>query len=225
MPYVVDLVFPVGHEHGDVVQPQHHVRVFFEHLPGDVFVVLTADRKDNAPLLELFQPRLQLGERPADAEPAYLNVLQPVVADHATPQSVVQVEDHCLVDPPPQRLDDVEHPCCDFRPRIQCIDKPGRGVRRGRDDVSPAGRVLKQGEVGNEEIRYSPGQVHQPQVDGANLERKGQPRLIRIIAIDGIVDFGKVAIDDLALQAGIDRLAQTLDMLQVRCRERCLLLP
>ena len=92
------LVVPVGHEAGDVVQAQDHFRMLFENFLGDVFAVLAAHGQQDAALLQGLgvvlegEKGLALAVALAEADAA-----QAVVADHAAPEGVVEIEHEALL--------------------------------------------------------------------------------------------------------------------------------
>ena len=94
---IVGLVRPVGDEAGDVAALQHHLRMLLERLQRVGLVVLGAHRQDHAATAEFASIFLKRGigltERAALAD---VDAFQTVVADHAAPERVVQVEHEAL---------------------------------------------------------------------------------------------------------------------------------
>ena len=91
------LIIPVGHEAGDVAETQDHLRVVLEHLAGDRVSVLAANSQDHAAVAKALDISLERDERLAFrvalAEP---DASQAVVADHPSPERVVQVQDQAF---------------------------------------------------------------------------------------------------------------------------------
>ena len=87
------LFVPVGDEAGDVAALQHHFGMLLERLHRVGFVVLGADGQDDAAAAEFagvfLEGGIGLTEGAALAEG---DALQPVIADDAAPDGVVQVE-------------------------------------------------------------------------------------------------------------------------------------
>ena len=125
---------------------------------------------------------------------------------------------------PTQRRDDVEHRMGHREPRVQGVHEAGGHVRRCRDEIPSATPVLERRQVGDEQIPHARSYVHEAQVEGAHLVREGQSRLVGIVAIYPVVYFREVAVDRSPV-VGVQCAAQTLDVLEVRRRERGLLVP
>ena len=90
---IVGLVRPVSDEASDVSALQHHVWMFLERFERVGFVVLGANGQDHAATAEFADVLLERGvgltERAALAEG---DAFQPVIADHAAPDGVVEIK-------------------------------------------------------------------------------------------------------------------------------------
>ena len=94
---VLRLVRPVGDEAGDVGALQHHLRMLLERLQRVRLVVLGAHREDDAALGQIARVVLERDEGFAGgAALAEDDAFQAVVADHAAPQRVVEIEHQAL---------------------------------------------------------------------------------------------------------------------------------
>ena len=100
------LVVPVDGERRDVVQTQTHLRVPFEDLADVRLVILRGDREDDAALLQLEHVLLERDEGLAEPVAAECDAIDPVVADDAAPEGVVEVEDEALAREAEARGDD-----------------------------------------------------------------------------------------------------------------------
>ncbi len=87
----------LAHIFGKIRFPENHVRVFGENATHVGFIVLAADCKDHAALLELQQRHLEPMIDQSDVgDFADLNAVVADIAQYAAPQRVVQIEDHAF---------------------------------------------------------------------------------------------------------------------------------
>ena len=100
---VLRLVVPIGLEGGEIRAAKHHFGMIAKRRFGDLGVVLGADGENDAPLLELLGVMLQ-GEMGFACRAAFAqhDAVNPVVADHAAPQRVVEIEHQTFLRQAPQ---------------------------------------------------------------------------------------------------------------------------
>src|SRR6185437_13502607 len=95
---VLRFVFPIRHEHGDVTPPEDHLGMTIEGRLGRRQVVLRANRQDDATVFELLDIALNGEMRLAErATLAQHDALDSIIAQHAAPQRVVEIEDKAFL--------------------------------------------------------------------------------------------------------------------------------
>ena len=95
-PDIVGLVVPVGDENGNILFLQHHVRMLAKRQHGGGVLVLADHRQNDSAPFQFANERLERDERLALVELPQRNALETIVADHAAPKRVVEVEDHAF---------------------------------------------------------------------------------------------------------------------------------
>ena len=95
-PNVVGLVVPVGDEDGNILFLQHHVGMLAKRQHGGGVLVLADHRENDSAPFQFANERLERDERLALVELPERNALETIVADHASPERVVEVEDHAF---------------------------------------------------------------------------------------------------------------------------------
>src|SRR5205814_4961459 len=95
------LVLSIGHEARDVFESQHHFGVLLERCSRVGFFVLAANRQDYAASGEGFDVSLERHEGFADGIAlADVDSAESIIADHPTPERVVEVEHQALAASP-----------------------------------------------------------------------------------------------------------------------------
>ena len=92
------LILPVCHKHGEVLQPQHHLRMLLKGLLCGVLVVFAADRQEDPPVFQFLQPFLEIREGMAGTKLSDLDPAEAVVSDHTAPKGVVQIQHQAFFD-------------------------------------------------------------------------------------------------------------------------------
>jgi hypothetical protein len=106
-PDVAGLVFPIGLKDRDVVFAKQHFWMLLERQPPDLVFIFRANGKDNSPASEIeshflhseksLSGRVSLGD---------LNALETIIADDASPERVIQIQNQAAPAPASQRSED-----------------------------------------------------------------------------------------------------------------------
>ena len=121
------LVLPVGNKDGDVVFFEQHAGVLLKRQPGGGLVVLRAHRQHNATPAQIQRHRLHSAVRLAPGIPrVQRDAFKAVVADHAAPEGVVQVQHQAFARLAAHRRQGAQHAICVERQRVSAKRQLGQ---------------------------------------------------------------------------------------------------
>ena len=201
---VAGLVFPVRHEHHEVVLAEHHFRVFAERTDRGVVFVFAAHCEQDSAVAERLEIPLEIGIDLAVLQFADADAFHAVIAHDAAPKGIVKVKDGALAEMPGERLDGVENALCDLRQEID-LDRHLGNVEKLRIEERVTPDLSRKRVQRNGEYLFVLGcGLGKQHVQFANLIEERFLRLEAEVAEHAVVDFDEVELEDRSFRPGFD---------------------